>query len=128
MGKRAPERATQSSQCSAAVKCKGSEMGDSIAERGLSTLFDAALSKSPAQGYTHTFYRYPAGFSPKFTRAAIETFSKPGDVVLDPFMGGGTTLVEALATGRDAIGSDINSLAHFVTRVKTHLLILQQQM
>ena len=34
-------------------------------------------------------------------------------------MGGGTTVVEALASGRCAVGSDINELAHFVTRVKT---------
>ena len=34
-------------------------------------------------------------------------------------MGGGTTIVESLASGRRAVGSDINELAHFVTRVKT---------
>ena len=39
--------------------------------------------------------------------------------MLDPFMGGGTTIVEAAASGRRAIGSDLNELAHFVTRVKT---------
>ena len=38
---------------------------------------------------------------------------------MDPFMGGGTTVVEALASGRRAVGSDINELAHFVSRVKT---------
>lgn len=43
----------------------------------------------------------------------------PGDWVLDPFMGGGTTLVECLASGRRVIGSDINELARFVTCVKT---------
>src|SRR5690348_14082790 len=97
-------------------------MGTSITENSLSALFEAALSRSPAQGYTHTFYKYPARFSPEFARAAIETFSKPGEIVLDPFMGGGTTLIEALAAGRHAVGSDINSLACFVTRVKTHLV------
>ncbi len=34
-------------------------------------------------------------------------------------MGGGTTIVEALSLGRKAVGVDINSLAHFVTTVKT---------
>jgi DNA methylase len=55
-------------------------------------------------GRTHNFYRYPARFSPRFARAAIQTFTRPGDLVLDPYVGGGTSLVEALAIGRDAIG------------------------
>ena len=40
----------------------------------------------------------------------------------DPFMGGGTSLVEALALGRQPIGVDISSLAEFVSSVKTALL------
>ena len=56
---------------------------------------------------------------PLFARAAIEAFSNPGDVILDPFMGGATTLVEARAMGRHAIGGDINSLSVFLSRVKT---------
>lgn len=40
-------------------------------------------------------------------------------MVFDPFMGGGTTLVEALALGRNAFGTDISSLATFIAQVKT---------
>jgi tRNA G10 N-methylase Trm11 len=32
-------------------------------------------------------------------------------LVLDPYMGGGTTLVEALIAGRNVVGNDLNSLA-----------------
>ena len=46
-------------------------------------------------------------------------FSRPGELVLDPFMGGGTTVVEALAAGRRVVGSDLNELAVFIARVKT---------
>jgi hypothetical protein len=70
------------------------------------------------RGLTHDYYKYPARFSPAFARAAIETFSKPGDLVLDPHVGGGTTLVEARAAGREAVGVDISSLAEFVSHVK----------
>ena len=49
----------------------------------------------------------------------IVNLAKPGDLVLDPFMGGGTTVIEALATGRRAIGLDINALAVLIARVKT---------
>lgn len=84
-------------------------------------LVEAAGDTSPVSGFTHNFYRYPARFSPKLVRAAIQAFSEPGDLVLDPFVGGGTTLVEAMALGRDAIGTDISSLATFVSEVKTTL-------
>ncbi len=50
-------------------------------------------------GLTHGFYRYPARFSPQFARSAIEAFTEPLDTVLDPFMGGGTSAVEALGLG-----------------------------
>jgi len=72
----------------------------------------------PARELTHPLYRYPASMSPSIARAIILTLSNPGDTVLDPFCGGGTTAVEALAHGRRAICSDLNSLACFVTRSK----------
>ena len=63
----------------------------------IARLIEAARDASPIAGLTHNFYRYPARFSPKLVRAAIEAFTAPGDLVLDPFVGGGTTLVEAIA-------------------------------
>jgi hypothetical protein len=88
-------------------------------------LAEAAHDKAPVKGLTHEFYRYPARFSPTFVRAAIETFTQPGDWVIDPFAGGGTTLVEAMALGRNALGIDISSLSSFVCEAKT--LILSDQ-
>lgn len=70
------------------------------------------------RGLTHGYYKYPARFSPVFARVVIETFTKPGDLVLDPHVGGGTTLVEARAAGREAVGVDISALAEFVSNVK----------
>lgn len=78
----------------------------------------AARDRSPIVGYTHNFYRYPARFSPAFAAAAIECFSKPGDVVCEPYMGGGTGVVQALAMGRHVVGNDLNSLSNFITKVK----------
>jgi len=80
---------------------------------------EAARCKEPVSGLTHGFYRYPARFSPSFACAAIRLLTEPGDLVIDPFMGGGTTLVEAAVLGRRAIGSDISELAAFVSQVKT---------
>lgn len=88
----------------------------------LEPLIAAIHDRTPVSGLTHCFYRYPARFSPKFARAAIETFTERGELVYDPFMGGGTTLVEAMALSRKAIGTDLNSLAYFVAKTKTTLL------
>jgi hypothetical protein len=85
----------------------------------LDRLFAAVHCDGYVAGHTHNFYRYPARFSPQFARAVIEAFSAPGDTVLDPFMGGGTSAVEALAAGRRFVGCDLNPLAAFVTGVKT---------
>ncbi len=81
-----------------------------------------ALNAQPVAGLTHGYYKYPARFSPPFARAVIKAFSSPGDIVLDPFMGGGTTLVEALAAGRHPVGCDISGLAAFLSTVKTTVL------
>lgn len=90
--------------------------GDEL--KSFSPLADAAMDRSPVTGWTHNFYRYPARFSPQFAAAAIEFFSNRGDLVLDPYMGGGTAVVEGLAAGRQVVGNDLNSLAAFIVRVK----------
>jgi SAM-dependent methyltransferase len=82
-------------------------------------LIAAARDDGLVRGLTHDFYKYPARFSPTFVRAAIETFTKPGQLVLDPHVGGGTTLVEARVLGREVVGVDINPLAEFVSRAKS---------
>lgn len=93
-----------------------------LAEPAQAALIEGARDALPVSGLTHNFYRYPARFSPAFVRAAIETFTMPGDTILDPYVGGGTSLVEALALGRHGIGIDISQLAEFVATVKTTVL------
>ena len=85
-------------------------------------LIGAANDHKPVAGHTHGFYKYPARFSPAFVRAVIRGLTQPGDLVLDPFVGGGTTVVEAFANARYSVGCDINELACFVTKAKTTLL------
>ena len=90
-------------------------------ERSVREFLEGVHTREPVAGMTHDFYRYPARFSPLFTRAAIKTFSSRGDLVIDPFMGGATTAVEALAAGRAFAGCDISSLAVFLARAKTNI-------
>ncbi|HEY3865376.1 MAG TPA: DNA methyltransferase [Solirubrobacteraceae bacterium] len=57
--------------------------------------------------YLPESHRHPAKMLPALARNAIETYSDPGDLVLDPMCGIGTTLVEAIHTGRQAIGVEM---------------------
>jgi hypothetical protein len=84
-----------------------------------SSLLEAAALPARVSNFTHGFYRYPARFGERFVREAISSLSRSGDLVLDPFCGGGTTVVEALALGRKVVGLDVSELALFVSRVKT---------
>ncbi len=70
-------------------------------------------------GYgAHNFHAFPAKFPPQLPRKFIVGLTEPGDTVLDPMMGSGTTVVEAVGAGRRAVGFDIDPLAARITRVK----------
>jgi hypothetical protein len=62
---------------------------------------------------------YPARFVSQMAAALIGMLSSPGDAVLDPFVGSGTTCVEAQRLGRRSIGIDLNPIACLVSRAKT---------
>jgi hypothetical protein len=49
----------------------------------------------------------------------ISHYSSPHDIILDPFCGGGVTVVESLKLGRRAVGIDVNPLATYVTEMQT---------
>src|SRR5690554_2905906 len=59
---------------------------------------------------------YRGNFAPQIPRNLILQYTKEGDTVLDPMMGGGTTLVEAKLLNRRSIGFDINPQALKLSR------------
>lgn len=67
---------------------------------------------------THYLFRYPAKFHPPVVRVLLDRYTSPGSTVLDPFVGSGTLLVEAMAAGRNAIGVDVDPVAIAVSRAK----------
>src|SRR3989344_83137 len=71
------------------------------------------------QYLTHRFHSYPARFIPQIPRTFIKLFTKKGDIILDPFAGCGTTLVESQLLNRHSIGNDLNPLATLISKVKT---------
>ena len=62
---------------------------------------------------------YPAKFPAALAAQNLDDCARPDSIVLDPFCGSGTTLVEAKYRGMHAIGVDSNDLACLISRVKT---------
>ena len=80
-------------------------------------LFALSLS-TPTTAYTHGLHRFPAKFVPQVPGWALDTFGGPGHLVVDPFMGSGTTLVEGVLRGGTTVGVDVDPLARFIARAK----------
>ncbi len=68
---------------------------------------------------THGYHTYPAKFIPQLAARLIREYTRADELVADPFMGSGTTIVEALMQTRRAVGVDINPVAHLIARVKS---------
>ncbi|HVA86983.1 MAG TPA: DNA methyltransferase [Candidatus Saccharimonadales bacterium] len=66
----------------------------------------------------HPMCSYLASFPAALAHAFIARYSRPGDVVLDPFSGRGTTPLQSCAEGRIGAGNDLNPLAHLLTAAK----------
>lgn len=77
--------------------------------------------KVDTKEYTHGYHIYPAMMIPQIARTLIEEYSPKGkfETILDPYMGSGTTLVEAAVKGVNSIGTDLNPLARMMSKVKT---------
>ena len=69
----------------------------------------------------HTICSYMAMFPPSLPYYFINKYSKVGDIVLDPFSGRGTTILEACLLNRLGIGNDLNPLAFTLTKAKSNV-------
>jgi len=68
----------------------------------------------------HRWYRFVLSFPPHLVRSYLEDLGiKNGKVVLDPFCGTGTTIVECRKMGISSIGIEALPMAHFASQVKT---------
>jgi DNA modification methylase len=73
----------------------------------------------PEDRAAHDWYRFVLSFPPHLVRQCIERFAlNPGERVLDPFCGTGTTLVECKKLGIQSVGIEPNPIAWFASRVK----------
>lgn len=73
------------------------------------------VRRAETAALTHSYHRYPAKFIPNIVEKLLSDFTEKGDLILDPFGGCGTTLVESKRLGRKSICFDINPVAKFIT-------------
>lgn len=80
-----------------------------------------SFKEANTKEFTHCYHNYPAMMIPQIARTLIEEYKPEGRLrlIFDPYMGSGTTLVEASLAGIDSIGADLNPLARLMGKVKT---------
>lgn len=66
----------------------------------------------------HTMCSYYGMFPAKVAHYFIQKYTRPGDLILDPFSGRGTTALQAKSEGRRAICNDLSPLAYVMSRAK----------
>ncbi|HKQ70482.1 MAG TPA: DNA methyltransferase [Polyangiaceae bacterium] len=103
-----------------------SHIGGPVAVSGGSADLARALEASlgvtsdvETREHVHGFHSYPARLHPVTARRLVEQLSRVGDVVLDPFCGSGTVLVEGRLAKRRVVGVDANPLAIELAWLKT---------
>ena len=80
---------------------------------------EAELRERERTKHVHRLHPYHGKFIPQLVEVLLDRYFAPGDHVLDPFAGSGTTLVQALESGLDATGVDIAAFNCLLMRVKT---------
>jgi len=78
------------------------------------------FEKADTKYYTHGIYKYPAMMVAPIVKRLMEEYSTPKQsVILDPFCGSGSVLVESILHDCESYGIDINPLALLLAKVKT---------
>ena len=81
--------------------------------------------------HVHRLHPYLGKFIPQLVEILVGRYFRPGQHVLDPFAGSGTTLVQALESGLDATGVDVAAFNCLLMEVKTSAynpFVLEQEL
>lgn len=93
--------------------------------------FSSSAKKNSSMPHVHSFHKYKAKFFPRLVRFIInyvnpnlKTNSNGELIILDPYVGSGTTLIEASLLGFNSIGIDIDPLSCLISQTKINALSL----
>jgi tRNA/tmRNA/rRNA uracil-C5-methylase (TrmA/RlmC/RlmD family) len=90
---------------------------------GVETLETVRCNKREHGYLSHSFHAYKGKYYPQLVGAIMNVCGiQPGDWVLEPFAGSGTTMVECAMRGVNAVGIDMNPLARLIADVKTSVV------
>jgi site-specific DNA-methyltransferase (cytosine-N4-specific) len=87
---------------------------------------DWTFNGASTRELTHCYHDYPARMVPQVARQLLGMYGHSASLLFDPYCGTGTSLVEALLHGTNAIGTDLNPLARLIARAKTSLPVLSK--
>lgn len=101
--------------------------GEPASAAALAHALEVASAADPegedaARVHVHGFHTYPARLHPQTARRLVDAFAPERGVVLDPFCGSGTVVVESMLANRRSLGTDLNPLAVLLAKVKTRAL------
>lgn len=79
---------------------------------------DWNFTSADTQYLTHSIHRYSGKFIPQIANTVIRGISEEGDTIFDPYMGSGTSLLEAMRLNRRSVGVDLNPIAVLIAKAK----------
>ena len=101
----------------------GAEMFETLQSR-LESAARFGKTRQATRYSVHGLHEYKGKFNPQVVKAILNIFNvEPGQRVLDPFCGSGTTLVECAHLGISGYGVDLNPLAVFMANAKLQALV-----
>jgi len=134
-----PDEITEDGKCLLAAGCKNPEASERLVYFS-AYLLDGATrytsqyvrehnggKKQNTRYFAHGIHEYKGKFNPQIVRAIMNIFNVDDNaLVLDPFCGSGTSLLEAQLQGCEAYGIDINPMAVFIAKIKTNIIFHQK--
>ncbi len=80
--------------------------------------------------HVHRLHPYLGKFIPQLVEVFLNKYFRLGQMILDPFLGSGTTLIGANLLGLDSVGIELSEFSHLITKVKTQkydLILLEKE-
>jgi DNA modification methylase len=79
----------------------------------------AEVPESERTKHVHRLHPYLGKFIPQLVEVFLKKYFQPGQMILDPFVGSGTTLIEANLLNMPSVGVELSEFSYLIAKVKT---------